>query len=64
MNSIAGTREHGLKDIKNGMKKKLNYLKTKTIKMAKGLVMVWLCVMWLILLPFVWLFDRAFGGWK
>ena len=43
---------------------KLNYLKTKIIKMAKGLMMVWLCIMWLILLPFIWLFDRAFGGWK
>ena len=30
--------------------------------MAKGLMMVWLCIMWLILLPFIWLFDRPMSG--
>ena len=30
----------------------------------KGLAIAWLCILWLIMLPIIWLFDRIFGGWK
>ena len=36
----------------------------KIRKMIKAARAIYLCIMWLILLPFVWLYDRLFGGWK
>jgi len=38
------------------------------MKKIKGFLKgVWICItviMWLILFPFVFFFDRFFGGWK
>tara|TARA_R110000824_G_scaffold163551_1_gene339298 strand:- start:518 stop:628 length:111 start_codon:yes stop_codon:yes gene_type:complete len=33
-------------------------------KFFEGLMMVVLCILWVIFLPILWLFDRLFGGWK
>tara|TARA_R100001132_G_scaffold989_1_gene1219 strand:- start:258 stop:377 length:120 start_codon:yes stop_codon:yes gene_type:complete len=33
-------------------------------RIFKGIMIIWLVVMWLILLPFIWLFDWILGGWK
>jgi len=30
----------------------------------KGIIFVWFCIIWLMMLPFIWLFDRIFGGWQ
>tara|TARA_R100000687_G_scaffold62463_1_gene50522 strand:- start:10 stop:204 length:195 start_codon:yes stop_codon:yes gene_type:complete len=29
-----------------------------------GIMRTYLIIMWLFLVPFVYLFDRLFGGWK
>jgi hypothetical protein len=29
-----------------------------------GIMNVWLVIMWCILFPFIYIFDRLFGGWK
>jgi len=33
-------------------------------KFFKRLIMVVMCIMWLIMLPIIWLYDRIFGDWK
>ena len=48
-------------DVVNGME---SIRMKKCKKFLKGLTIAWLCVMWLIMLPFLWLYDRIFGGWK
>ena len=30
----------------------------------KGIILVWFCIMWLMMLPFIFIFDQIFGGWK
>ena len=52
-----GIREHGLRATRNGEMKKIK-------KFLKGLAMVCVCIMWLIMLPIIWLYDRIFGDWK
>ena len=52
-----GIREHGLRATRNGEMKKIK-------KFLKGLGTVVLCIMWLIMLPIIWLYDRIFGDWK
>ena len=33
-------------------------------KFFKGLMMLVMCILWLIMLPIIWLYDRIFGDWK
>jgi len=30
----------------------------------KGIMNIYLVIVWLIMLPFIYIFDRIFGGWK
>ena len=40
----------------------------KKLKKIKGIMTaimnIYLVIMWFILLPFIYTFDRVFGGWK
>ena len=29
-----------------------------------GIINIYLIIVWLIMLPFIYLFDRIFGGWS
>ena len=51
--------------IKENMETALKLKMKKKIKdIMTGIRNVYLIIMWLILLPFMFIFDRLFGGWK
>jgi len=36
----------------------------KIVTFFKGVCIIFVVIMWFILLPFIFLYDRIFGGWK
>jgi|ETNmetMinimDraft_2_1059921.scaffolds.fasta_scaffold23108_4 hypothetical protein len=39
-------------------------IKQKIKDLLIGIMNIYLVILWFILFPFVYIFDRLFGGWK
>ena len=39
-------------------------MKERLKNIMTGIGNIYLVIVWLIMLPFIFLFDRIFGGWK
>jgi hypothetical protein len=39
-------------------------LKQKIKNIGTGIMNIYLIILWIILFPFIFIFDRLFGGWK
>jgi len=48
----------------NGIKEFILMLPQLMKDIMNGIGNIYLVIMWLILLPFIFIFDRIFGGWK
>ena len=53
-----------IKNIMSGIKEFILMLPQLMKDIINGIINIWLIAMWLILFPFIFIFDRIFGGWK
>ena len=53
-----------IKDIMKEIKEFVGIFLHLIKDIIKGIMNIYLVMMWLILLPFIFIFDRLFGRWK